>query len=53
MKINIINILIWIGVAIITIDMVGAMMWAVTGQTPQDGFYIGAITNGVIHIFKK
>ena len=26
------------------VDMAGFLMWAVSGQTPPDSFYIGALT---------
>lgn len=36
-------------VAIIaTVDVFGFMAWVASGQTPADGFYIGAITANVL-----
>jgi hypothetical protein len=30
------------------IDFGGFIMWAMSGQTPADGFYIGAITKNLL-----
>lgn len=35
-------------VAIVLIDVFGFMAWVVSGQTPVDGFYIGALTAKVL-----
>ena len=49
------GILKWIGIAVIAIlaiDFLGAMVWALSGQQPIDSFYIGKITSEVIGIIK-
>ena len=30
------------------VDMFGFMAWIVSGQTPADGFYVGALTASVL-----
>ena len=37
---------------IIMIDMFGFMIWALSGQTPINGFYIGSITSSTINLIK-
>ena len=37
-------------VGILLIDLAGFILWALSGQTPIDGFYIGAITNWTINL---
>lgn len=41
----------YIGIAliiIIAVDFVGFLAWGFSGQTPVDGFYVGAITRNVL-----
>lgn len=33
---------------VVMIDILGYGLWKVTGQTPQDGFFIGALTSEII-----
>lgn len=33
---------------ILVIDFLGFMAWAMSGQHPVDGFYVGAITTNVL-----
>jgi hypothetical protein len=37
--------------AILAADLVGFVAWVASGQTPADGFYIGAITGNIIKLF--
>ena len=34
--------------AILAVDFFGFMAWILSGQTPGDSFYIGAITTNII-----
>ncbi len=34
--------------ALLAVDFFGFMAWALSGQTPGDSFYIGAITTNII-----
>ncbi len=36
---------------ILTLDFLGFVMWAMSGQMPADGFYIGAITHHLLTFF--
>ena len=46
------NVAISIITIIIMIDMIGFILWSVSGQQPADGFYIGAITKGIISLIR-
>lgn len=35
---------------VLIFDALGWMLWALSGQVPQDGFYFGAITAQVVRI---
>jgi hypothetical protein len=35
-------------ITLLIIDLIGFTLWALSGQTPQDSFFIGAITSLVI-----
>jgi flagellar basal body-associated protein FliL len=35
-------------VFIILADITGYVLWELSGQTPADGFYVGAITNSIL-----
>lgn len=37
-------------VGAVMIDVLGFLMWTLSGQTPVDGFYIGALTETVINL---
>lgn len=41
------NVLTAIG-SVMLIDLAGFIMWAVSGQIPADGFFVGAITKYLI-----
>jgi hypothetical protein len=45
---NLINITLSIVAIIIVIDVLGFMAWAMSGQAPVDGFYVGAITTNIL-----
>lgn len=38
-------------VVYIALDISTFFMWALSGQVPQDGFYFGALTKFIIHLF--
>lgn len=37
-----------IATVILSIDFFGLMVWVLSGQTPVDSFYIGAITKNIL-----
>ena len=37
-------------VFILAIDIIGFLLWYVSGQVPSDGFYIGTITAHIINL---
>ena len=37
--------------ALLLLDLAGFGLWAISGQHPADGFYLGAITKAVINLF--
>ena len=39
----------WGIVAILSIDALGFIAWAMSGQYPVDAFYLGTITTHIIH----
>jgi len=48
---NIINIIIGAFAVIGLVDLLGFTAWILSGQTPADGFYIGALTANFISLF--
>lgn len=38
-------------VSLLLIDAVCFFLWALSGQHPADGFYLGAITKNIISLF--
>lgn len=46
------KIIFMIVVAIMVIDFLGAVSWAMSGQRPADGFYVGAITVNIVKTLK-
>jgi hypothetical protein len=38
-------------IAILLIDALCLFAWALSGQHPADGFYLGAITKAIINLF--
>jgi hypothetical protein len=40
--------LVAVAVGILLLDFFGFMMWAVSGQNPVDGFYVGRLTSELI-----
>ncbi len=36
---------------VMIIDAIGFVAWAMSGQLPVDGFYVGAITTNIIKLF--
>ena len=36
---------------LVGLDMLGFMLWSLSGQTPVDGFYIGRMTAEVLRAF--
>lgn len=46
---QIINVLLSVMMVALIVDAVAFVMWALSGQSPIDGFYIGAITKNIIH----
>ena len=47
---NILKIAGWIILAVLMIDALGFVGWVLSGQTPVDSFYIGAITANVLQV---
>ena len=43
------NVLLTVIMVALIVDAVAFVMWALSGQTPIDSFYIGAITKNIIH----
>lgn len=37
-------------VLVLLIDVGGYVAWVLSGQTPPDGFFVGAITWNIIHL---
>jgi len=37
---------------IFIVDLLAFTMWTLSGQTPQDGFYIGMITGNIIKLIQ-
>lgn len=52
MKIIIKEYLIALCVFIIMIDMIGFIMWSLSGQQPADSFFAGTITGSIINLIK-
>ena len=46
---DIFNFIIATIIVVVIIDVAGYGLWKVTGQTPQDSFFIGAITNNILN----
>jgi len=44
-----INVLLSVMMVALIVDAVAFVMWSLSGQTPIDGFYIGAITKNILH----
>jgi hypothetical protein len=44
------NIFFLIVLVIALIDFAGMMMWALSGQMPMDGFYVGRISTEIIRL---
>lgn len=42
---------VWAGVLILVTDAIGWWAWAMSGQVPLDGFYVGTITGHVLKLF--
>jgi len=42
----------WIALALLALDAIGFAAWVVSGQYPQDGFYLGTITAHTIALFQ-
>ncbi len=40
----------WLLLMVMVVDLLGYVAWAVSGQFPVDGFYIGAITHGIVKV---
>ncbi len=45
------NILGWVVLCVLFVDFIGFMAWGLSGQFPSDGYFVGAITKGLISIF--
>lgn len=45
---NIAKIALGVVAIVIAVDFLGFMAWIASGQTPVDGFYVGAITANVL-----
>lgn len=45
---NAIKITLTVAIVILAIDFIGFVLWAMSGQQPVDGFYVGAITTNVL-----
>lgn len=45
---NIINTILTISIIYLAVDAFVFVMWAVSGQHPVDGFYVGAVTTTII-----
>ena len=45
---KIIKTIFYIALVILAIDFVGFMFWAMSGQYPIDGFYVGSITTHIL-----
>lgn len=52
MKIIIKEYLIALCIFIIMIDIIGFIMWSLSGQQPADSFFTGTITRSVINLIK-
>jgi hypothetical protein len=44
------KVIFWLIPAYLVLDFFGAFMWAMSGQTPGDGFFIGAITRFILQL---
>ncbi len=42
------EVIVWGVVAVLAIDFIGFMVWALSGQTPPDGFFFGTITKHIL-----
>lgn len=41
----------WVAIALLALDLLCFLAWAVSGQTPTDGFFLGTLTAHAIHAF--
>lgn len=52
MKIIIKEYLIALCIFVILIDLLGFIMWSLSGQQPADSFFLGSITRSIINLIK-
>jgi hypothetical protein len=48
---NAIKTCLYAAISLLLIDALGLMAWIASGQTPADGFYLGAISANIIKLF--
>jgi hypothetical protein len=41
----------WIAIALLALDVIGFLAWALSGQHPTDGYFLGTITWHLIKLF--
>lgn len=48
---SIFEIIVAVVIAFLVIDLLGFVAWSLSGQMPADSFYIGSISDSVLHLF--
>lgn len=49
-KLKTLDILLFVIILVVIVDVLGFLMWTLSGQTPVDGFFLGNITNLIFNI---